>query len=92
MSAYFTRSWRNPGAVYRRQNAPGFTRLALWRLDAYTLGEASGPSRISGAIATAEIFELLGVQPLLGRFFSADNQVPAADKVVEARKQTKAPA
>ena len=65
-----------------RQNAPAFAQVALWRLDDSTLGEDSGPSRISGAIATAEIFDLLGVRPLLGRFFTPENHVPAADKVV----------
>jgi putative ABC transport system permease protein len=65
-----------------RDNAPAFAQLALWRLDDYTLGEDRGPSRISGAIATAEIFDLLGVQSLLGRFFNPQNHVPGADKVV----------
>jgi predicted permease len=65
-----------------RDNAPAFAQLALWRLDDYTLGEDRGPSRISGAIATAGIFDLLGVQPLLGRFFTPQNHVPGADKVV----------
>ncbi|MFA5058705.1 MAG: ABC transporter permease, partial [Opitutaceae bacterium] len=65
-----------------RQNAPAFAQFALWRLDDYTLGEDSGPSRISGAIATTEIFDLLGVQPLLGRFFTPENHVPANDKVI----------
>ena len=65
-----------------KKDAPAFTQLALWRLDDYTLGEDRGPSRISGAIATAEIFDLLGVQPLFGRFFTPQNHVPGADKVV----------
>ena len=65
-----------------KKNAPAFTQLALWRLDDYTLGEDRGPSRISGAIATAGIFDLLGVQPLFGRFFTPQNHVPGADKVV----------
>ncbi len=65
-----------------KEHAPAFARLALWRLDDHTLGEVSGPSRISGAIATADFFEVLDLRPLLGRFFTAENHVPAADKVV----------
>jgi putative ABC transport system permease protein len=65
-----------------KHNAPAFAQVALWRLDDFTLGEDRGPARISGAIATAEIFDLLGVQPLLGRFLTSENHVPAADKVV----------
>ncbi|HUJ44367.1 MAG TPA: ABC transporter permease, partial [Opitutaceae bacterium] len=65
-----------------KENAPAFAQLALWRLDDYTLGDDRGPSRLSGAIATAEIFDLLGVRPLLGRFFTPQNHLPGADKVV----------
>ena len=65
-----------------KENAPAFAQLALWRLDDYTLGEDRNPSRLSGAIATAEIFGLLEVQPVLGRFFTPQNHVPGADKVV----------
>jgi predicted permease len=65
-----------------KHNAPAFAQVALWRLDDFTLGEDRGPSRISGAVATAEIFDLLRVPPLLGRFFTPENHVPAADKVV----------
>ena len=72
----------NIGQYLDFQRAPAFARLALWRLDEYTLGEERGPSRVSGAIATADLFDLLRVQPLLGRFFTAGNQVPAADRVV----------
>jgi len=38
--------------------------------------------RISGALATAELFEVLGVHPLVGRFFTAENHVHAANGVV----------
>ncbi len=65
-----------------RQHAPAFAQVALWRLDDSTLGEDRGPSRIPVADATAEIFDLLGVRPLLGRFFTPENHVPGADKVV----------
>ncbi len=65
-----------------KQNAPAFAQVALWRLGDATLGEDRGPSRIPVADATAEIFDLLGVKPLLGRFFTPENHVPAADKVV----------
>ena len=65
-----------------KENAPACAQLALWRLDDYTLGDEHNPSRLSGAVATAGFFDLLGIQPLLGRFFTAQNHVPGADKVV----------
>jgi predicted permease len=72
----------NVGQYLDFRHAPAFAQLALWRLDDYTLGEDNGPSRLSGAIATADVFALLRVQPLLGRFFTPENQVPGAEKVV----------
>lgn len=63
-------------------HAPAFECVALWRLDHYTVGEAEGPSRVTGAMATAEWFDVVGVKPRLGRFFTAANHVPANDKVV----------
>jgi len=72
----------NIGQYLDFRRAPAVARLALWRLDEYTLGDESGPARIFGASATYDLFELLRVQPLLGRFFASANQVPAADHVV----------
>jgi predicted permease len=65
-----------------KENAPAFEHLGLWQLNDYTFGEENGPMRISGALATAELFEVIEVHPLIGRFFTADNHVPAANGVV----------
>ena len=65
-----------------KEHAPGFAQLALWQAGESTLGDEGEPTRTAGVSATAEIFEVLGVQPIVGRFFKAENQVPAADKVV----------
>lgn len=65
-----------------KANAPAFSTLGLWRLDYFALGDDAGASRVPGATATAEIFDLLQVRPVAGRFFTGDNHVPGADKVV----------
>lgn len=65
-----------------KENAPAFENLALWRGGESTLGDAGAVTRLNYAAATAEIFDVLAVQPLLGRFFSTENHVPAADKVL----------
>ncbi len=65
-----------------KQHTKAFAELGLWRLDDYTLGDKESPLRIPGVVATAEMFDILGVQPLLGRFFTEGNHVPGADKVV----------
>ena len=57
--------------------------MALWQGSELTLGDESRPLRVTrGYQATAEIFRVLGVQPLAGRFFTAENHIPAADKVI----------
>lgn len=65
-----------------QENTDAFAHLALWQPNEFTLGEEGGPSRLNGAFATAEIFDVLGVQPFLGRFFTAENHVSAASTVV----------
>jgi len=65
-----------------KDNAPAFAQLALWRLDDYTLGEDRGPSRISGAIATAEIFDLLGATLARPVLYSRKITFRAPNKVV----------
>lgn len=65
-----------------KQHAPAFSHLALWQPFEATFGEEGEPTRTKGVTATAEIFDVLGVHPILGRFFTADNHVPAASKVV----------
>lgn len=65
-----------------KENAPAFSSIGLWELGESTLGEESGPSRATGARATAEIFDVVGVKPLIGRFFTAENHAVQADKVV----------
>jgi hypothetical protein len=45
-------------------------------------GDRQGPERLRGAFASASVFELLGVRPVLGRLFHADDQVAGAQPVI----------
>jgi putative ABC transport system permease protein len=65
-----------------KEHAPAFDHLALWQPGEFTLGDESGPTRVDGVIATAEIFQVLGVQPLAGRFFTTANHIPGAERLV----------
>lgn len=65
-----------------QEHAPAFAHLALWQPREYTLGEDGGPSRLQGVMATSQIFDVLGLHPLIGRFFTAANQVPGAQRVL----------
>ena len=65
-----------------KEHAPAFDHLALWQPGEFTLGEEGGPTRVAGVSATAEIFQVMGVQPLAGRFFTTANHLPGAGKLV----------
>lgn len=65
-----------------KQHADAFAQVGLWQPGEFTLGENGQPTRAQGVSATAEIFEVLEVKPVLGRFFSAENQVRGADRVL----------
>ena len=63
------------------ENATSYETLCLWRFFEGTFGEDSSVARLSGARATAGIFSLLRVQPVIGQFFTNDNNRPGEDKV-----------
>jgi len=65
-----------------KENADMFEGFALWRTWSFNTGEGSGPTRGIGARVTADYFEILGVQPLLGRFYTIEESVPGNDQVV----------
>ena len=64
------------------KNATSYEALALWTRYDGQMGEDGAIDRVAGARATAEIFDLLRVQPMLGRFFTREQNRPGEDKVV----------
>ena len=80
-------SGRNSGTGYRdfldwrAQNAV-FEEMALpaWSAS-YTLTGSGEPERITGTHATAGFLRVLGVQPAIGRFFTAEEDQPGAPQV-----------
>src|SRR6185369_12080887 len=48
----------------------------------FNLADESTPERVIGARVTANYFDVMGVRPLLGRTFSADEDRPGNDRVV----------
>lgn len=65
-----------------KANADLFEGFALWTTWTFNIAEESDPERGIGARVTADYFSLLGVQPLLGRFYTMEECVPGKDKVV----------
>jgi len=58
---------------WRRENK-SITDLAFWRERAGNITGGGEPERVLGALASANLFRLLGVPPLLGRTFTADDE------------------
>ncbi|MCW5550073.1 MAG: ABC transporter permease [Opitutaceae bacterium] len=63
-------------------NATSYETLALWTFGQQMFGEDESVVRLDMARATAEIFQILRVQPLLGEFFTKEQNKPGADRVV----------
>ena len=63
-------------------NASSYEHVGLWTLFYGLVGENDSVVRIPGVRATAEIFNILRIQPVIGSFFTAEQNRPGADKVV----------
>lgn len=63
-------------------NASSYEAIALWSFSQQMFGPEEAPVRLPMARATAELFPILRVQPLLGEFFTKEHNRPGADHVV----------
>jgi putative ABC transport system permease protein len=86
---------RNPSQGYE-QNMPSPADYLEWKATAksfdgmaifnpsisFALTGGGAPTRIEGTTVSPDLFDLLGVQPQLGRSFAADEQGPGRDQVV----------
>jgi putative ABC transport system permease protein len=66
---------------YRDQNQV-FESMAAYSGVSLNLVGAAEPERVIGAAATASLFEVLGVEPQMGRVFTAEEEQIGRDKVV----------
>lgn len=64
------------------KNASSYEQLALWQFFKGMVGEGDSRAQVGCAKATTEIFGILRVQPLLGTFFTKEQNKPGADMVV----------
>jgi|SRR5215510_2164770 len=65
-----------------------FERLAAFRDRNFTLTGGGEPVRLNGAVASAELFTLLGVSPSLGRSFRTEEEMPARPLWIVHSKKT----
>jgi putative ABC transport system permease protein len=63
-------------------NASSYESVALWAFSYSLVGEKDSVVRIPGVRATAEIFSILRIQPILGTFFTKENNKQGNDKVI----------
>jgi len=66
--------WRQQSRAYERMGA-----AEAWRVNLDAVDHAE---RVIGARMTADVMQVLGVQPLLGRVFTADDEMPGNDHKV----------
>ena len=64
------------------QNATSYESLGLWTFFYGLVGEKDSVVRIPGVRMTAEIFNILRIQPVIGSFFTKEQNRPGADKVI----------
>jgi len=64
------------------QNATSYEKLGLWSFQYTLIGQDDGVVRVPAARATAEIFDILKINPIHGAFFTKDNNKQGNDKVV----------
>lgn len=56
--------------------------FGLWSTSPSMFGEDATAERLWGARATTDFFNVLGLKPLIGQFFTLENSRPKADNVV----------
>jgi len=67
--------------LYREENK-AFTDIALWRDEAVNITGTAEPERIPSLVVTESLLPILGVQPVRGRRFSAQDDSPKAPETV----------
>jgi predicted permease len=80
----------SPGNIAAlRASTTTLAGVAIYTGDAYSLGEPGQPAeRVNGMTATANFFELLGVQPFLGRGFAAGDDLPDKPRIAVITHRT----
>src|SRR5688572_17751082 len=74
--------WTEEEFLHVRGRIPGFRQVALYRFRDVILREGDEPARLlPGLTASAELFDVLGARPTLGRGFRAGDDAPGAEPV-----------
>jgi putative ABC transport system permease protein len=71
---------------WRTQNTV-FERMASYHDSDFIMTGFGPPVRVQGGVVNADLFSLLGVAPMLGRGFHAEEDQPGAERVVVLSQQ-----
>jgi predicted permease len=78
---WFTGSWSEAEFTMLRPQFPGFQGMAAYRPDDATLEVSGGPLRlVPGIASSSELFDVLGVSPMLGTTFQPGDDAPGAER------------
>jgi putative ABC transport system permease protein len=79
----FDKFWMSPPEFMElREWNRSFTSIGGYRTGVASVGGDEQPLRVTSAVATADFFTTLGVNPELGRSFTAEEDLPGGDPVV----------
>jgi predicted permease len=74
--------WTHEEFLHIRAQVPGFREVALYRQRDVILRDGDQPARLVAALsASAELFDVLGARPMIGRGFRAGDDVQNAEPV-----------
>jgi putative ABC transport system permease protein len=65
-----------------KANTTAFDAIGLWNMNTVMLGEDASAERTVEADCTADLFDVLGLKPLIGQFFTMKNSRKGEEKVV----------
>jgi predicted permease len=65
-----------------KANTTAFDSIGMWQAGMVMLGDEGSAERVAEVDCTAEIFDVLGVKPLIGQFYTLKNSRVGEDKVV----------
>ena len=65
-----------------KEGCKSYSDIAAFRHLVFNLSDGDRPERLAGLRVTANLFEVLGVAPLLGRSFRSDEDAPGQNQVV----------
>ena len=79
----FDKFWVSPPEFFElRERSRSFEELAAYTTGAVNISDGTNPERVSAVQMTAGMFDVLGVRPILGRAFTAEQDGANPDDVV----------